>query len=153
FDLLVGPKASSTDLVLNTIFHIKKSPGNIPYRLYEDMTTHTSTLSDGRVNPYRGKVAWAIPYAVGDSYQGRRIVGTLPQLFGVDDEGKPLTDSERIPQYRKGLSYSFAEGRAFTPNKFEAVIGWDVAKSLGMKIGSTFQATHGVPTADFVPFD
>src|SRR3954452_19091900 len=39
FEMLVGPKASPLQLVLNTIYHMDVSPGNIPYRLYEDMVS------------------------------------------------------------------------------------------------------------------
>jgi putative ABC transport system permease protein len=150
FDLIVGPKASPLQLVLNTIYHIDVSPGNIPYRLYEEIATGRS--ADGKPNLYHGRVAWAVPYAVGDSYRGRRIVGTSTELFGVDGQGNPLPD-DKAPHYRGKERYTFAQGRAFAPNKFEAVVGSDVALKLGLKIGDTFQATHGVPTATFVPFD
>jgi putative ABC transport system permease protein len=149
FDMIVGPKASPLQLVLNTIYHIDVSPGNISYRLYQEIATGRT---DGKPNLYHGRVAWAVPYAVGDSYHGRRIVGTSTELFGVDEQGKPLPD-DKVPHYRGKERYTFAQGRAFAPNKFEAVIGSDVAKLLGLKIGDTFQATHGVPTATFVPFD
>src|SRR4051794_26311927 len=36
YDLIVG-KGSPTQLVLNTVYHIDKSPGNIPYSLYEQL--------------------------------------------------------------------------------------------------------------------
>src|SRR5436190_15107104 len=83
---------------------------------------------------------------------GGGIVGSMAQLFGVGDGGKGLPE-EKVPHYRGKEAYGFAEGRAFAPNKFEAVVGWEVAKTLGLHVGSTFQATHGVPRADFVPFD
>ena len=150
FDLLVGPKASPVQLVMNTIYHIDVSPGNIPYRLYEDMVTGREVSEGGKPNPFRGLVAWAVPYAVGDSYKGRRIVGTTPQLFGVDDAGKPLP-AEKVPHYRRGAAYHMAEGRAFAPNRFEAVIGSEVAQNAGLKVGSTFHATHGMPGPADIP--
>jgi len=73
FDLLVGPKASPLQLVMNTIYHVDVSPGNIPYSMYLDIATGREKSEDGTVNPFRGMAAWAVPYAVGDSYQGRRI--------------------------------------------------------------------------------
>jgi putative ABC transport system permease protein len=81
---------------------------------------------------------------VGDTYKSHRIVGTLPKLFGVDDEGKPLPP-ERVIEYRPDKRYTLAKGRVFHPLKFEAVIGADVAKQTGLGIGSTFHATHGNP--------
>jgi putative ABC transport system permease protein len=146
FDLLVGPKGSGFDLVMNTIYHLGKSQGNIPYALYEDMATGSpmSAMGNGKKNEFRGLVQWAVPYAVGDSYHGRRIVGTSTQLFGVDDEGQPLPE-DKIPEVRTGERYTFASGRPFVARKFEAVMGSEVAKDLGLTVGKSFQATHGFP--------
>jgi putative ABC transport system permease protein len=145
YELIVGPKASPTQLVLNTVYHLDKSPGNIPYALYEDLSSNKpdSAFGEGKKNPFRGMVQWAVPYAVGDSYMGHRIVATTPALFGVDDDGKSLPP-KKVPEYRMGKHYEFAEGRAFAPAKFEAVIGSETARQTGLKIGSPLQATHGV---------
>jgi len=155
-ELVVGPKASPLQLVMNTFYHIDVSPGNIPYGLYEDIATAREFSDNGKRNPFRGMASWAVPIAVGDSYKGRRIIGTSPLLFGADDAGEPLplTDENgnsrlsRIPVFRTGERYSFSEGHAFAANKLEAVIGSRVARELGLRIGSTFRATHGVPAAD-----
>jgi putative ABC transport system permease protein len=93
---------------------------------------------------------------VGDSFKGRRIIGTSPQMFGTDDDGKPI-EAKRF-QYRPGESYEFAQGHAFAPRKFEAVIGSDAAERLNLKLydpklspeqnqeqGGAFRATHGMP--------
>jgi putative ABC transport system permease protein len=161
YELIVGPKASPLQLVMNTVYHIDVSPGNIPYGLYEDIATGREYSDNGTKNQFRGMAAWAVPIAVGDSYHGRRIVGTSPLLFGADDTGKPLplTDAaghsveDNIPVYRDGKRYSFSEGHCFAANKLEAVVGCNIARDFGLKIGSTFKATHGVPTPDFTPFD
>src|SRR5437016_11410049 len=81
YDILIGPpKGSPLQLTLNTVYHLDKSPGNIPYTLYEDMSRKPGeTLPTGHVD-YRSYVKWAIPFMVGDSYNGRRIVGTSPQM-------------------------------------------------------------------------
>src|SRR3712207_4639810 len=65
YDVLVGPKASPLQLTLNTVYHLDRSPGNIPYALYEAMDT-----------TYRAQARLAVPFAVGDTYKGLRIVGT-----------------------------------------------------------------------------
>jgi putative ABC transport system permease protein len=92
-----------------------------------------------------------VPYVVGDSYQGRyRIVGTTPNLFGFDDEGKPLPP-EKVLEYRPDQRYEIAEGRDFAPHKFEAIIGSDLVKLTDLKIGKTFRATHGMPLPGEVP--
>jgi putative ABC transport system permease protein len=122
-------------LTVNTIYQLYKSPGNIPYSLYEQMMTTRS---------YRANFRIAIPLAVGDSYKGQRIIATLPKLFGFDEEGKPL-DAERIIEYRPDKKYEIEFGKVFAPNKFEAVSGADVPKLTGLNLGATFHATHGMP--------
>jgi len=37
YDLLVGPKGSDLSFVLNTVYHLGSSKGNIPYDLYRNM--------------------------------------------------------------------------------------------------------------------
>jgi putative ABC transport system permease protein len=133
YDVIVGPRGSPLQLTINTVYHLDKSPGNIPYSIYE-----------GLANPRHPQVKVAVPYAVGDTYKGRRIVGTLPKLFGVDDEGKPLPP-ERVIEYRPGKKYDVAQGRVFHAKKFEAVVGSDVPRQVGLGLGGRFHATHGNP--------
>src|SRR2546423_9685211 len=81
YDIIIGPpKGSPLQLTLNTVYHMDKSPGNIPYSLYEDMARR------GKAPPGRQDFGFfvksAIPFMVGDSYNGHRIVGTSPQMFG-----------------------------------------------------------------------
>ena len=133
YDVIVGPRGSPLQLTINTVYHLDKSPGNIPYTIYE-----------GLANPRHPQVKIAVPYAVGDTYKGQRIVATLPKLFGFDDEGKPLAP-ERVIEYRPSRRYSLAQGRPFHPLKFEAVIGSDAAERTGLGIGGKFKATHGNP--------
>lgn len=155
YDILIGPpKGSPLQLTLNTVYHMDISPGVIPYQIYEDMARKTPP-PPGRPD-YRRYVRQAIPFMVGDSYKGRRIVGTSPQMFGFDDQGKPVEGKKF--QYRLDESYELAEGRVFAPRKFEAVIGSDAAQRLHMKLydpkltleqnqeqGGAFRATHGFP--------
>ncbi len=136
--------------MLNTLYHIDASPGNIPYSLYEEMASKDENLADGKINPYHGLVQWAVPEAVGDSYKSRRIVATTTQFFGVDDHGNALPPDD-IPEYGNGKTYSFAQGRAFVPDKFEAVIGSEVAQNAGLSVGSEFHATHGFPGPNDIP--
>src|SRR4029077_6176973 len=68
FDAVLGARGSQLQLVLNTVFHLETSPGNIPWSMYKQI----------EANP---RVLLAIPYAVGDNYKGYRIVGTTPDIF------------------------------------------------------------------------
>lgn len=132
YDLIIG-KGSPLQLVLNTVYHIDQSPGNVPYSLYELLS------KDKR------QVKVAIPIVVGDSYKGRRIIGTLPQMFGYTLGGNPIEGEGNIFNYRPGRRFELAQGEVFHPRKFEAVIGSDVPELTGLKMGDTFNATHGAP--------
>jgi putative ABC transport system permease protein len=118
FDAVLGARGSKLQLVLNAIFHLEASPGNVAWTDYEQI----------KANP---AVKAAIPIAVGDNYYGWRIVGTLPELFtGV--------------QFAEGRRYEFAQGQIFDANARQAVVGSFVAEKLGWKLGSTFQPYHGL---------
>jgi putative ABC transport system permease protein len=140
YDIIIGKKGSTTQLVMNTVYQIDRSAGNIPYSMFEDMK-----------RKYRTEVRIAVPYVVGDSYEGiYRIVGTTPDLFGYDADGQPL-DPAKVLEYRPDRRYELAEGHDFAPEKFEAVIGSDLAKLTNLKIGVTFRATHGFPNPNETP--
>ena len=78
------------------------------------------------------QVERAIPYAVGDNYQGFRIVGTLPELFTATagSNGAALRPA--------------AGGRLFDPRQREAVIGSSVARETGLGLGDRFHPYHGL---------
>ncbi len=118
FDAVLGARGSQLQLVLNTIFHLETSPGNIPWTMYTGMKN----------NPM---VALAIPYAVGDNYRGFRVVGTTEEIF---------TQFE----YTKDRRFTFKEGRAFDPSAREAVIGSYVAEKTGLSAGDTILPYHGI---------
>jgi putative ABC transport system permease protein len=142
YDVILGKKGSSTQLVMNSVYMLDRSPGNLPYSLYEDMIRNPQ---------YHSLVRIAVPYVVGDSYQGKyRIVGTTPSLFGFDDDGKPLPP-EKVLEYRPDHRYQIAAGHDFGPEKFEAIIGSDLAKISDLRIGKTFRATHGMPLPGETP--
>lgn len=132
YDMLIGPKASRLELVLSTVYDIHTSDigiGLISYDVYEKIATAKPP-----------QVKWALPFVVGDLYEEFRVIGTLPHMFPTDWEGKPL--GQRVFEYRKDKKLEFAQGRAFHPKKFEAVIGAEVAKQTGLKIGSKFAPQH-----------
>ncbi len=119
FDAVLGARGSKLQLVLNTIFHLEASPGNISAADFEMIRRHPAIKA-------------AIPIAVGDNFYGWRIVGTIEPLF---------TDIEYAP----GKHYTPAPGgRIFQLGKDEAVVGAYVAKQLGWKVGTTFKPYHGL---------
>lgn len=121
YDLIVGAEGSSLQLVLNTVYHLSRPVGNIPYDYYMD-------LAHGR---FSEDVEVAIPVCMGGNFKGFRVVGTVPGMF------KDL-------EYMGGEKYEFAEGRNFRAgNFFEAVIGSTVARRTRLKVGDTFRPVHG----------
>lgn len=119
FDAVLGARGSKLQLVLNSIFHLEESPGNIAWEHYETI----------KKNP---NIQAAIPIAVGDNYLGYRLVGTTTNLF---------SDVEYVP----GKKFTVrGGGRVFDQEYREAVVGSYVAERLGLKYGDKFQPYHGL---------
>lgn len=119
FDAVLGARGSKLQLVLNGIFHLEASPGNLAWSDYESIRKHPA-------------VKTAIPIAVGDNLRGYRIVGTIPELF---------TDVE----YAAGKKYALQSGgKIFAAGEREAVVGSFAAERLGLKVGDTFHPFHGL---------
>ncbi|MCP5020192.1 MAG: ABC transporter permease [bacterium] len=117
FDAVLGARGSSTQLVLNTVYHLETSPGNIPWMMYYEISL------DPRVEE-------AYPYVVGDNYRGFRIVGTEPELFDeylIDDKSP----------------FEFVgHGEIFDPSLRQAIVGSVVAQETGLKRGDSLNPTH-----------
>jgi putative ABC transport system permease protein len=119
FDAVLGARGSRLQLVLNAIFHLEASPGNIAAADFEQIRRHPAVKA-------------AIPLAVGDNYRGYRIVGTSENLF---------TQVE----YARGRRYAVQPGgRVFAGTAHEALVGSFVAERLGLRVGDTFQPFHGL---------
>jgi putative ABC transport system permease protein len=123
FDAVLGARGSKLQLVLNSIFHLDASTGNIRWEDFEAIRSHPS-------------VALAVPIATGDNYHGWRIVGTLPDMF----EHTELDSS--------GRRFRLAAGRWFEPDLREAVVGSFAARQLGLKVGDEFEPYHGLTFED-----
>ena len=65
FDAVLGARGSKLQLVLNSIFHLEASPGNLSAADYLNIKSNRN-------------VALAIPIAVGDNYQGLPAGGNHP---------------------------------------------------------------------------
>jgi putative ABC transport system permease protein len=118
FDAVLGARGSKLQLVLNAIFHLEASPGNLAWSDYEAIRRHPA-------------VKTAMPIAVGDNLRGYRLVGTLPEMFAT-------------VEFAPGKRYALATGRLFTPGAHEAVAGSFAAARLGLKAGDTFHPFHGL---------
>ncbi len=130
YDVIVGAKTGGKlNLVLNSVYQLGGAPVTINYSVYEDLLK----------NP---NVRWAIPWAVGDNYQGYRVIGTSTAILGNDDHDNPLPPGKAF-EYRTGRHFELAAGRAFASRKFQAVIGNEVATKTDLRLGSKFKASHG----------
>lgn len=119
FDAVLGARSSKLQLILNSIFHLEESPGNIEWNDFLEIKKNRNVQS-------------AIPIAVGDNYRGYRLVGTLTNLFTE-------------VQYSPGKKYTVAApGRVFDQYLREAVVGSFAAEQLHLKYGDTFHPYHGL---------
>ncbi|WP_222538875.1 ABC transporter permease [Pedobacter polysacchareus] len=116
-DLVVGAKGSPLQLILSSIYYIDFPTGNIPLKAAKELSR----------SPF---VKRAVPLALGDNYNGTRIVGT---------------DSNFVALYQLKLQ----DGK-FWNNDFEATIGAGVAKEQQLKIGDTFYGAHGLSSTSDV---
>jgi putative ABC transport system permease protein len=108
FDAVLGARGSKLQLVLNTIFHLEESPGNIAWADFLEI----------QQNP---NVDVAIAIALGDNYRGYRLVGTLTNMF-------------KQVEYAPAKRYHIRPpGRVFDERLREAVVGSFVAQRLGEK--------------------
>ncbi|MBK8383289.1 MAG: ABC transporter permease [Ignavibacteria bacterium] len=117
YEIIVGPKGSSLQLTLSTVYQVGLPIQNMPLKVYDLLK------NDKRVR-------LAIPYVFGDNYKNFRITGTVSELFSEFE-------------YKKGIRYKIDEGSFFS-NDFEAVIGKEVADKTGLKTGDTFSGSHGI---------
>ena len=115
-DVIIGPRSSSLELVLYTVFHLGRPTNNIT----------TKTIDDIKL---RNDIDWIVPIALGDSHKGFRVIATQSNYF------------EHI-KYSDNQSLTFLKGRAFYELP-EVVLGSDVADKLNYSLGSNIQITHG----------
>jgi putative ABC transport system permease protein len=119
FDAVLGARGSKLQLVLNAVFHLESSPGNVAWQDFLDIQN----------NP---DVELAVPLAVGDNYHGYRLVGTTSDLF-------------EKAEYAPGKKFSLQPGgNWFDPARREAVVGDFVARKMKLKVGDTFHPFHGL---------
>ncbi|OUT58127.1 ABC transporter permease YtrF precursor [Stieleria bergensis] len=152
YNLVVGPKGSALQLTLNSVYYLSQPIENLPFTEYMeffDKDTRAKMVRTYGGDPALGERAgkysahtnggFAIPLALGDYLGEYRVVGTTPQFFEDLRYGPELTEP-----------FSFREGRAlksYTEENsfFEAVLGFRVAKTMNLKVGDTFNSTHGDP--------
>ena len=116
-DLVVGARTGGVQLMLYAVFHSGASSNNIRYESYANITNHPA-------------VAWSVPISLGDGHRGFPVIGTTPAYFTHF-------------RYADAQPLVFANGRPFA-QVFEAVLGSDVARTLGYRDGERITLTHGL---------
>ncbi len=123
-DLIVGARSGSVQLLLYSVFRIGNATNNLTWESYLDIAN-------------RPEVDWIVPISLGDSHRQFRVMGTSDAFF------------ERY-KYRAGQSLAVQDG-LIMDDIFDAVIGADVAATLGYSVGDPIVVAHGL--ASFVEHD
>lgn len=125
-DLIVGARGGSLQLLLYSVFRMGSATNNITYDSYRHFAEHQA-------------VAWTIPYSLGDSHRGFRVVGTTNDFY-------------EHYKFRRTRSIEFAEGR-MPDGVFDVVLGSDVADALKYKIGEKVTVAHGIAVRNIMEHD
>ena len=116
-DLIVGARGGTLQVLLSTVFGIGSPAGSVKLSTMERWEAHPA-------------VKWVVPYSLGDSHRGFRVVGTTTDFY------------ERY-RFRRDSRITFAAGRAAVADT-EVVIGSEVAERLKYEVGTPVVVVHGL---------
>ena len=119
-DLVVGARTSPIQLMLYAVFRVGGATNNVSMESLRAVEAHRA-------------VAWVVPLSLGDSHRGRPVLGTTTAYF------ERFRWGDRQP-------LAFSAGRPFAgtlDGLYEAVIGAEVAATLGYAPGARITLTHG----------
>lgn len=116
-DLIVGARSGSVQLLLYSVFRIGNATNNVTWESYRDIAA-------------RPGVDWIVPISLGDSHRQFRVMGTTQGFF-------------EHYKYRGGRSLEIPDGHGLE-DLYDAVIGADVAATLGYAVGDPIIVSHGL---------
>ena len=121
-DLIVGARSGAIQLLLYSVFRIGNATNNVSWESYREIAAWPD-------------VAWTIPFSLGDSHRGFRVLGTNHDYFSHFRFGgkRPLT---------------FTGGGPFA-DLFDTVLGADIALALDYQIGDPIVVDHGIGAVGF----
>jgi putative ABC transport system permease protein len=121
-DLVVGARTGPLSLVLYSVFRIGDPLQSVSWETFERVAEHPD-------------VAFAVPLSLGDSHRGYRVLGT---------------DERYLAHYRfaNGSSLRLGSG-TWMEEPRHAVLGSEVAETLGYGLGSELVLSHGIVSAGF----
>lgn len=125
-DLIVGAPSGQLNLLLYTVFRIGTPTNNIDIASFEAIKNNAL-------------VEWSIPFSLGDSHRGFRVIGTSQAYFQHFKYG-----DKRPLEVKQGKPFN---------TLFETVIGADVARQLGYKVGDKIVVAHGIGNTSFTKHD
>lgn len=125
-DLIVGTRGGTIQLLLYSVFGIGSPTSNMSYDTYRHWRAHPA-------------VAWTVPYALGDSHRGFRVIGTSDAFY-------------EHYRYRGGQAIALEQGHR-PAAVFELVLGNDVASTLGYGLGDHISVAHGLSSTGFLQHD
>ncbi len=125
-DLIVGARSGPVHLLLYSVFRIGNPTRNIEWSSYVEI---------GQLP----EVAWSVPLMMGDSHRGFPVIGTDAGFF-------------EYYRYARNRRLALVRGQWFDHDD-EAVIGAEVAASLGYRPGDELVVSHGAGDESFVHHD
>ncbi|MEW8508141.1 MAG: ABC transporter permease [Candidatus Thiodiazotropha sp.] len=125
-DLVVGARSGAINLLLYSVFRIGDATNNISWKSYEELSRHPL-------------VDWTIPISLGDSHRGYRVMGTDQGYF-------------QHYKYAQKRSLTFHQGQPFE-KVYQAVLGHEVARKLGYRLGQDIIIAHGAGKTSFTLHD
>lgn len=125
-DLIVGARSGPVQLLLYTVFRIGDATNNLSWKSYQEIAQHP-------------KIDWTVPLSLGDSHRGFRVLGTTPAYF-------------EHYRFARSRQLTFAAGQPFS-DLYDAVLGADVADTLGYRLGDALTVAHGASDVSFARHD
>lgn len=124
-DLLVGGRTGPLNLILYTVFNMGNPSNNVTWESYQEIKNLP-------------EIEWTIPYSLGDSHKGFRVVATDKNFY-------------EHYQFRGDGRIELSEGLPAV-GLWDVVIGSEVQKRLGYKLGQNVVIAHGVTRGEAVVF-
>ncbi len=125
-DLIIGPRSSSVELLLYSVFHIGTPSNVMKMESYKEIDKMPS-------------IKWSVPISMGDSHHGYSVMATTPDFYNYFSYA-----NEQKLQLHTGETGE---------DMFDVVLGADVAKKLNYKVGDKLVIAHGGGEVSFVHHD
>ena len=125
-DLIIGARSGELNLLLYSVFRIGSPTNSISWKNFQEIAS-------------RREVDWTIPLSLGDAHRGFRVIGTNSDYFVHY-------------KYAGERELEFESGRGFVAAT-DAVIGAEVAATLGYAVGDSIVVSHGLGDVSFVTHD